>query len=218
MRTRALLAGAASLVGGFTLAGGALGATTFTTPGFFTYTVSKSGIFDITAWGGQGGGWGGQGADIDGGWGAQIGGEVTLSAGETLLLVVGAAGVGPGDYGASGGGGSFVALGATPASSTPLVVAGGGGGAGSGRYSTPPGGAGQTGTSGGMSGGGIPGGAGGAPGRSDGPDGGGGGGGFFGPGAGYGPGYGASFAGLRPSSFPSYYGGGPVYYRRAAIG
>ena len=105
------------------------------------WTVPSTGIYDITAYGAQGG----QGeSDLIrplGGLGAQIGGSFQLIGGQTLNILVGGGGVGanlgsgnepdavyvPVGPGGGGGGGSFVVV----SSSTPLVVAGGGGGAGS---------------------------------------------------------------------------------------
>lgn len=89
------------------------------------YTVPATGIYDITAYGAQG--W-------LGGYGAVIGGDVKLTVGETLAILVGFTGGSPGELiggpppgngGGGGGGGTFVVLG-----NTPLVVAGGGGGEG----------------------------------------------------------------------------------------
>ena len=82
--------------------------TTFNeTGGIVTYTVPTTGIYDIVAYGAQGGG----GA---GGLGAEIGGDVSLTAGEVLTIAVGGQG-GTYNRGYSGGGGSFVVgLGSTP--------------------------------------------------------------------------------------------------------
>ena len=104
--------------------------TVFGYTGFLqSYTVSTTGLYDITAFGAHGGGLGSAG-----GSGAEIGGRLALTAGQTLTIAVG----GAGGYG-GGGGGTYVVLGAwdtqlpppPPASFTPLVVAGGGGGGGS---------------------------------------------------------------------------------------
>jgi len=101
------------------------------------WTVPSTGIYDITAYGAQGGQYN---TSTLGGLGAQIGGSFQLLQGETLSILVGGGGVGAtlgsesepgapapagGDPGGGGGGGSFVVV----SSSTPLVVAGGGGGA-----------------------------------------------------------------------------------------
>ena len=95
------------------------------TGGIVNYSVTVSGVYDIVAYGADGGA-GGNGSY--GGSGAEMGGDFTLSSGETLNILVGGAGGPYGDGGnAGGGGGSFVVLqGAT--SGTPLVIAGGGGG------------------------------------------------------------------------------------------
>lgn len=93
-----------------------------------TYDVATSGIYDITAFGAQGGnGYG------PGGNGAEIGGNLSLTSGETLQILVGGMGgeIAPGTGWGGGGGGSFVALGSSLSTSSPLVVAGGGGGGGS---------------------------------------------------------------------------------------
>jgi hypothetical protein len=90
-----------------------------------SFTAPDSAVYDIFALGGQGGGnltGGGRG-----GYGAQVGGQIFLTAGQTLQLLIG----GPGAYasgtgGGGGGGGTFV----IGASNTTLLVAGGGGGAG----------------------------------------------------------------------------------------
>jgi hypothetical protein len=92
------------------------------TGGFQTWTVPATGLYNITAFGAQGG-FGDVGG---GGLGAEIGGEFSLSSGQVLTIAVGGAGTG-GGFGGGGGGGSFVvsiASGTTNA----LVIAGGGGG------------------------------------------------------------------------------------------
>ena len=86
------------------------------------WTVPTSGIYQIVAYGAQGGG---QYSDGIGGHGAEIGGSFTLTAGESLFIAVG--GVGRVGFGAGGGGGSFVAL-SSGLTYTPLVIAGGGAG------------------------------------------------------------------------------------------
>jgi Glycine rich protein len=129
-----------------------------------TYTVTSTGIYNITASGAQGG----NSATVTttrgnltlsltsaGGLGAVLSGDVSLTAGKTLDFVVGGAGItGNGDFAGGGGGGTFVFF---PAATQPLIVAGGGGGGGgffavsgpSGPGNEDPGGAGQTNTSGG---------------------------------------------------------------------
>ncbi|MGH6993955.1 MAG: glycine-rich protein, partial [Caulobacteraceae bacterium] len=128
MHKRIWLAGAASLLGGLSMTAAAKAATltfNYVAKTIQTYQVKQSGVFDITAWGAQGG----ESGSFSGGQGAEIGGDVALSAGQTLTLMVGGAGHGSQFNGAGGGGGSFVALGAALSTSTPLLVAGGGGGA-----------------------------------------------------------------------------------------
>jgi hypothetical protein len=145
-----------------------------------TFTVPINGTYQIIAFGAQGG----NAAGAPGGRGAEIGGDFTLTQGETLQIAVGAAGGGQkGGYG--GGGGTFV----VGSDNTPLIIAGAGGG-GSGAV---PAGPGLTGSDGGSGNAGLyTGGAGGTGGGGGGGSGGGGGGGFlsaggngnlFGPGA-----------------------------------
>jgi hypothetical protein len=95
-----------------------------------TYTVPKTGSYQIIAFGAQGGNShsfsGGSGA---GGLGAEIGGNFSLTAGEMLQIAVGGIGASASSTrvaGGGGGGGSFVVA----QGNTPLVIAGGGGGGG----------------------------------------------------------------------------------------
>ena len=154
-------------------------------------TITSTGEYDITAFGGQGGSAG----SASGGDGAEIGGTILLHAGEVLRIIVGGQGssgnipyraYSPGGYGAAGaggGGGSFVLYGNGRGGYDRLVIAGGGGGAGgaasggdngySGSTSRTAGSGGYMGGAGGMGGGG---------GYSGGYAGGGGGGGFYGSG------------------------------------
>jgi hypothetical protein len=145
-----LLAGAsalAMLLG----AAGAAQATTFKYENVVqTYTVPTTGLYDLTVEGAQGGS-ASHNRSI-GGLGAEVSGEVSLSAGEVLQIVVGGVGTGGFD-GAGGGGGSFVYL---SDKTHPIAVAGGGGGAGESHN----GDAGSTNANGGQ-GGGSDGGAGG---------------------------------------------------------
>ena len=85
-----------------------------------TYTVPVSGVYDITAYGAQGGP-----AVSFGGSGAEAGGDIFLSAGTTLTVLAGGKGGSAAGNGGGGGGGSFVFEGAAL-----LVAAGGGGGGG----------------------------------------------------------------------------------------
>ena len=87
-----------------------------------TYNVLTTGLYDFTVAGAQGGG-------ASGGLGALLGGQVSLTAGMTLQIVVGGRGVNGdpnpgGTIGSGGGGGSFVFV---SGDSQPLIVAGGGG-------------------------------------------------------------------------------------------
>ncbi|HXT08856.1 MAG TPA: Hint domain-containing protein [Roseiarcus sp.] len=122
-------------------------------------TITQSGVYDITAYGAQGG----AGASGPGGDGAEISGEFALTAGENLVVVVGGQGGADANAGGGGGGGSFVLEATGGGAYTPLVIAGGGGG--SSYYPTVPGGAGQTATSGQSGQGGVASGAGGSGGQ-----------------------------------------------------
>jgi hypothetical protein len=102
-------------------------AQTYSYTGFLqSFTVSTSGIYDITAFAASGG----DGTGTTGGLGAEVVGEFNLSAGTTVSIVVGGQGGAGTDAGIAGGGGggSFVYI---NGAAEPLVVAGGGGGAGS---------------------------------------------------------------------------------------
>lgn len=85
------------------------------------YTVATTGIYQIVAYGAEGGAIPGS---RPGGVGAEIGGDFALSANEVLDLYIGQAGQ---NSAGGGGGGTFVLV---NGNSSPLVVAGGGGGAG----------------------------------------------------------------------------------------
>ena len=90
-----------------------------------TFTVSKTGTYNILAFGAQGG----AGSGGNGGFGAQIGGYLMLTAGNVLTIDVGGAGVLLAGVGAAGGGGGFNGGGAGAAGvGTPDVWGGGGGG------------------------------------------------------------------------------------------
>jgi|GEM_PF-4167326 len=100
------------------------GKVTINTQGIQEWTVPATGIYAIEAWGAKGGG-------ENGGKGAKITGNLALSAGSVVRLLVGqmgeqtAQGSGSGaGYGAGGGGGTFVYL----SPNQPLIIAGGGGG------------------------------------------------------------------------------------------
>jgi hypothetical protein len=89
-----------------------------------TYSVPTTGVYNITAAGAQGGQSLYEG--VSGGLGAQVGGSISLTAGETLQIVVGGQGVSY-THGGGGGGGTFIFV---TGQSDPLLVAGGGGGTG----------------------------------------------------------------------------------------
>jgi hypothetical protein len=98
------------------------------TGGIQSFTIPVTGPYRITAIGGQGG--------YNGGYGAMISGDFTLSAGTVLKILVGQAGTqaSNGTYiGGGGGGGSYV----TSPTNVPYVVAGGGGGNGDGYGGSP---------------------------------------------------------------------------------
>jgi VCBS repeat-containing protein len=101
------------------------GSTTFNYTGsIVTYTVPATGLYDITAFGAQGGDFQAVAEGATGGLGAEVGGDVMLTQGETLDIAVGGAGQVTISTG-GGGGGSFV----VGPNNTPLMIAGGGGGA-----------------------------------------------------------------------------------------
>jgi hypothetical protein len=175
------------------------------------YTIPVTGIYDITAAGAQGGG-GESGAT--GGSGAVISGDISLTAGTQLDIVVGGMGLTgnfDGNWGGGGGGGSFVWV---AGASLPLIVAGGGGGSGYDLTSVP-GGSGQI-TTDGQAGFGPAGGTGGTAGSGGGGGtlaegyNGGGGGGWFGNGGnglGTAPGSGTGSAGDGGFGAPTFAAG-----------
>lgn len=113
-------------VGLFFTAGHAVASTFHETGTIVYYTVPASGFYEIFAAGARGG----STPFSSGGAGAVIGGDLYLSAGQTLAIGVGQQGdFGAGNIGTGGGGGggSFVALQAL-STFTPLVIGGGGGG------------------------------------------------------------------------------------------
>ena len=105
------------------------GAVTINTQGIQEWTVPVTGPYSIQAFGAQGG-TGTTNGGVPGGLGASIYGEVNLTAGQVLKIVVGQIGegisYGNSNAGGGGGGGSFVAY----SNNTPIIVAGGGGGTG----------------------------------------------------------------------------------------
>ena len=95
---------------------------TINTQGIQEWVVPQAGTYQIQVNGAQGGG--------NGGLGARMQGEFSLTQGQKLFIAIGQQGNGPVGAGAcGGGGGSFVTTGnATYTTSTPLIIAGGGGG------------------------------------------------------------------------------------------
>ncbi len=135
-----------------------------------TYTVEVSGIYDITADGAEGGpGYDGSGNTTPGGFGAAVGGDIYLQAGDQLEIIVGQQGGSgaPGHGAGGGGGGSFVIEtnnGSTSVNIDEVIAGGGGGGGYLDVGATSSGGAGQskaTGGNGGTHQSAYPGGAGG---------------------------------------------------------
>jgi hypothetical protein len=179
----------------------------FTYTGIIEYdTIAVNGTYVITASGAQGGN-----STITGehgGLGAAVGGDIYLTSGTVLEIIVGNAGGNSASGGAGGGGGSFVFETFSDTALTPILVAGGGGGAGlAGQGAT--GGTSRTGGGGGQSGG-----FGGSPGQPGG--GGAAGGGFGGGGAEGGPGgggggYGGGGGGGLGVGYGSNGGGGGSY-------
>jgi hypothetical protein len=137
-----------------------------------TFTAPINGTYQIVAFGAQGG----NAVGASGGRGAEIGGDFTLTQGETLQIAIGAAGSQQSGYNGGGGGGTFV----VGPDSAPLVIAGAGGGGGSVDIGLGSAGPGLTGPDGGNGDAGVyAGGAGGTGGGGGGGSGGGGGGGFL---------------------------------------
>jgi hypothetical protein len=163
------------------------------TGGSQTFTVPSTGIYMIVAYGASGG------TSVgfsNGGFGAEIGDEFNLIAGDVIQIDVGDSGantagrVGPG-FAGGGGGGTFVV---DSTSDTILAIAGGGGGGGIGGNGFNSAGIGGSGTGG--NGGGTP-------------FGGGGGGGYFSDGATAGGNPGEGYPGLAGGGgFGGGFGGG----------
>jgi PEP-CTERM motif len=140
--TKAFLLAGASALAILTSAAEANAETFVFTGAMQSFTASVSGEYAVELLGASGG----NSTGSVGGLGAEVSGDISLTAGEDLTLFVGGQGE-SGDSGGGGGGGSFIKNGTDV-----LAVAGGGGGGGiSGG-----GGPGLAGTSGGT-GGGIPG-------------------------------------------------------------
>jgi hypothetical protein len=92
-----------------------------------TYTVPTTGVYEIMAYGAEGGSSG----LVAGGAGAEVGAYFSLPSGETLSILVGGGGLNGGSvHSGTGGGGTFVIA----PGNTALLVAGGGGGAGIGPH------------------------------------------------------------------------------------
>ncbi len=102
------------------------GLVTINADGIQEWSVPTSGTYSITLAGAKGGG-------TNGGRGARIYGEFSLTQGQVLKIIVGQMGSASSNYGGGGGGGSFVWL--SNSTSEPLIAAGGGGGQGGGGRS-----------------------------------------------------------------------------------
>jgi hypothetical protein len=96
------------------------------------WVVPATGAYQILAKGAQGCAYSG----LNGGRGASMQGVFSLTAGQTLSILVGQQPCATTIVYPGGGGGSFVALGASYTTATPLIVAGGGGGVYSGTAPT----------------------------------------------------------------------------------
>jgi hypothetical protein len=155
------------------------------------FTAPIAGTYRILAFGAQGGNGTPPVSAGSGGLGAEIGGDIDLTDGETLTIAVGGAGSsGAAATAGSGGGGSFV----VGPNDTPLIIAGGGGGGGVAAVPVAPGTLHGGGGGVGPDGGSVfsnKGGTNGSGGSSTG--GGGGGGGFLGAGSGFGGAGGGAF-------------------------
>ena len=101
-----------------------LGSSFSATGTIVQWVVPATGPYSIVARGAQGC----ASSGLLGGRGASMQGIFSLTAGETLSILVGQQPCATTTLYPGGGGGSFVALGANYATATPLVVAGGGGG------------------------------------------------------------------------------------------
>jgi len=109
---------------------------TINTQGIQEWIVPTSGIYQFQVSGAQGGNYSTVYA-CDGGYGATLQGDFTLSAGDKLKILVGQQGVSISGHpygGAGGGGGTFVVN--STASNTLLIAAGGGSGAAGGNYAS----------------------------------------------------------------------------------
>lgn len=97
---------------------GTLGGSVSVSAGKYVWTVPKTGTYNFDVQGAEG-----ASPSVLGGKGAKMSGDLSLTEGEQLTLLVGQAGTKDAGNG-GGGGGSFVVRG----SNTPLIIAGGGGG------------------------------------------------------------------------------------------
>ncbi len=109
----------------------ATGTNTFNFTGtIVTDVVATAGTYHIAVFGAQGGtGY----STHPGGLGADIEGDVVLTQGETIEIVVGGAGTSGASSSAGGGGGGSFVLAINNGTIVPLVIAGGGGGGGNGN-------------------------------------------------------------------------------------
>jgi hypothetical protein len=126
--TKAFLLAGASALAILTCAAEA-NAETFTVPGMFSFIASVSGEYAVELLGASGGNASGLGVGV-GGLGAEVSGDIFLTAGEDLTLFVGGQG-GSAILSGGGGGGSGLILGGGPGlAGTSGGTGGGAGGAG----------------------------------------------------------------------------------------
>ena len=126
IKSRAILLAGVSALAMLACAAEADAETFMFTGAVQSFPVLVSGEYSLDVFAASGGPSGGHGDGGDGGLGAEVSGDISLTVGETLTLFVGGQGQRGGVFGdgGGGGGGGFVFLGTSV-----LAVAGGGGGA-----------------------------------------------------------------------------------------
>jgi hypothetical protein len=126
MIRKVLLAGASALA----VAATAANATTYSTPGSYTWTAPSNGVYEIDIWGAGGGA--SSNGSFNGGLGAGVWTKQGFNAGDKLYVFVGQQGSVGGHGGGGGGGGSAVLFYPDKAFNPYFAagIAGGGGGAG----------------------------------------------------------------------------------------
>ena len=117
IKSRAMLLAGVSALAMLACAGEANAETFLFTGGEQSFPVLVSGEYSLDVFAASGGPSGGHGDGGDGGLGAEVSGDISLTAGETLTLFVGGQGQRGGGgnpgTGGGGGGGGFVFLGAS---------------------------------------------------------------------------------------------------------